>query len=115
MPVGCQGMHIACWNIQISEPKKHCKLASPRVMFYICRTKPVKMAVVSGTVILLMAGAWLMSMQPAVEAKAKKELLITDVVRAAAANCDNYIDDNTHTCPSFNTYNHSWPLCNLNP
>ncbi len=92
MPVGCQGMHIACTcrNIQISEPKKHCKLASPRVMFW---TKPVTMAVVSGTVILLMAGAWLMSMQPAVEAKAKKELLITDVVRAAAANCDN-----THTC-----------------
>ncbi|XP_064390311.1 peptidyl-prolyl cis-trans isomerase B-like [Halichondria panicea] len=46
----------------------------------MCRTKPVTMAVVSGTVILLVAGAWLMSMQPAVEAKAKKELLITDVV-----------------------------------
>ncbi len=58
------------------------------------------MAVVSGTVILLVAGAWLMSMQPAVEAKAKKELLITDVVRAAVLQTV-IIDDNTHTCPLF--------------
>ncbi len=41
----------------------------------------VAMAAISGTVILLVAGAWLMSMQPAVEAKTGP--LITDVVRAS--------------------------------
>ncbi len=56
------------------------------VMLYICcvcrttRHPVVAMAVLSGTVILLVAGAWLMSMQPAVEAKTGP--LITDVVRA---------------------------------
>lgn len=46
----------------------------------VCRTKhPVAMAVLSGTLMLLVAGAWLISVQPAVEAK--KGPLVTDIVR----------------------------------
>lgn len=47
----------------------------------MCRTKNpvVAMAVLSGTLTLLVAGVWLISMRPAVEAK--KGPLVTDMVR----------------------------------